>query len=441
MSEFDAQVLTPSAREQIYRRNFVYFLIDNILFNIAIGVIGSTTVIPDFVRRLTSSEILIGLAGSLFTIGFTLPQLFIARYIVRHARKKWWFVGPNIPVRFVILIFAGITLWLGRERPELVLLAFFVCYSIAAFGDGLVGVPWADLSATSLDNRWRARMFGLTTAATGVIMLLMAPWMAVVLGATGPGFPNNYAVLFGVSGALFVISIVPGLFFHELPGGKAVEKLPSFGEFLPDLGRTLRDDGPFRTFIILRMFTSFFMMAAPFYVGYATVQLGLSSEVAVPMLLAMQTIGSVGGALLYTWLGAQNNMLYIRLALGGAVLLPICALLAGVVGPLPLYIGFLVSGLATGSNLLSAYLNWVVGHATPEQLPIYVGLSNTVAAVLSLIAPFIGGTIAQEFGYRPLFVVSLVMTLAALYVTVRSLHEPGLRSTPEIAVSSGAAGG
>jgi MFS family permease len=423
MTPSDAQELSQSSRERIYRRNFVYFLADNILFTVAMGIISSTTVIPDFVRRLTDSEILIGLSGSIFTIGFTLPQLFIARHLVRHARKKWWFVGPNIPVRFVILIFAVVAMLIGKDRPELILLAFLICYSIAAVGDGLVGVPWADLTTTSLDNRWRARMLGFTAAGTGVIMLLAAPLIGVLLGDTGPGFPTNYAILFGASGVLFVLSIPLGLFFHELPGGKARETLPSFSEFLPDLGRVLRDDVPFRAFIIMRILTSLFMMAAPFYVGYATVQLGLSSQVAVPVLLAMQTIGSVAGAVIYTWLGARNNLLYIRLALVAAVLLPICALLAGVVGPLPLYLGFLVSGLAVSGNLFSSYLNWLVGYAHADQRPIYVGLSNTVSAVVSLIAPFIAGTIVQSLGYHPLFAVSLVMALGALFVTLRFIQD------------------
>ncbi len=227
--------------------------------------------------------------------------------------------------------------------------------------------------------------------------------------------------MFGAAGTLFALSIPAGMFIHELPGGKAVEKVPSLGEFLPDLGRVLRGDGPFRSFIIMRMFTSLFLMAAPFYIGYATEELGLSSEVAVPTLLAMQTTGSVAGALTYTWLGARSNMLAIRLSLVSAALPPICALLAGIVGPLPLYAGFLVSGLMT-STLLPSYLNWVVGYADPDQRPIYVGLANTVVAVVSFIAPFIGGTIAQTLGYRPLFVVSLVMALSALFVALRFLR-------------------
>jgi len=169
MVESKAQRPSLPSHEPIYRRNFIHFLADNILFSVAMGILGTTTLIPDFVRRLTDSEILIGLSGNIFTIGFTLPQLFIARHIVRHAHKKWWFVGPNIPVRFVILLFAGLIIWLGPERSGLILLAFFICYGIAAFGDGLVGVPWTDLVGSSLDNRWRARMLGLAAAISGIL--------------------------------------------------------------------------------------------------------------------------------------------------------------------------------------------------------------------------------------------------------------------------------
>ncbi|MBN1285403.1 MAG: MFS transporter [Anaerolineae bacterium] len=425
MAESDAQGLSPSFREQIYRRNFLFFLTDGILFTVAMSVIGSTTVIPDFVRRLTDSEILVGLSGSLFEISWMLPQLFIARYIIRFARKKWWFAGPNIPVRFVILIFAVITVRLGKDQPEAILLAFFICYGIAGVGDGVVAVPWADLSGTSLDARWRARVFGFQSAGTGLIMLSIAPLLAPIL--SGTEFPNNYALLFGISGMLFVLSIIPVLFVHELPGGKAVEKIPALSEFLPDLGQVLRADEPFRAILITRMLTSLFVMAGPFYIGFATVSLGLSSEVAVPTLLAMQTIGSVSGALAYAWLGAHNNLLYIRLALGGGALLPISALLAGMVGPLPLYLGFLISGLAV-SNLGISLQNWVVTYATADRRPIYVGLFNTISAVTSLAAPIIGGTIAQNLGYRPLFAVSLVMALSALFVTLRFLRNTGMVS-------------
>ncbi len=431
MTELGAETLTAPQREQVYRRNFLYFLTDGILFGVAMSIIGPTTLIPDFIRHLTNSEILIGLSSSIFDVGFTLPQLFIARYIVRSAHKKWWFIGPNIPVRFMMVIFGIVTVLLGKDRPTLILIAFLICYGIAAFGDGLVGVPWADLIGTSMDNKWRARMFGGMSAGAGIIMLCVAPVLGIILSDSGPGFPNNYALLFGFAGVLFAISILPGLFIRELPGGKAVEKIPSLGEFLPGLGHVLRTDGPFRAIIITRLLTVLFMMAGPFYIGFATVQLKLSSTVAVPTLLAMQTIGNVTGAVVYSWLGARNNLLYIRLALASAAILPITALLAAAVGPLPLYIGFFVSGVAL-SNLSFSYQNWVITYATPDQRPTYAGLFNTLSALISLASPFIAGTIAQSLGYEVLFVVAIVMVFCALFVAIRYVSSPHIVPAPSI---------
>jgi MFS family permease len=406
--------------ERVYRRNFPFFLADAILFTIAMRIIGPTTVIPDFVRRLTDSEILIGMAGNLFPVGFALPQLFVARHIVRYERKKWWFVGPNIPVRFVMLIFGALLFLVGRSQPHLVLGAFFLCYAIAALGDGLVGVPWAVLTGSSLNNTWRARVFGFSNMTTGLLMLLIAPIIGVILGPSGPGFPQNYAILFGAAGLIFALSIVPGLFFHELPSGKPAEKTPAFRDFIPELGRLVKDDAPFRSFIVMRILTSLLLMALPFYVGFATVRLGLSSEVAVPVLLAMQTVGTVSGALLYSWLGARSNLMYIRLALAGSALLPVSALAAEILGPFPLYVGFLFSGLAM-SNLNMSYLNWVVGYANDERRPTYVGLSNTITALVSLATPILAGTIVQHLGYRPLFVVVLAMGVTTLFISFRYL--------------------
>ncbi|MCA9883905.1 MAG: MFS transporter, partial [Anaerolineae bacterium] len=294
---------------------------------------------------------------------------------------------------------------------------------IAALGDGLVGVPWSDLVGTSLDSRWRARMFGLTSAITGVLMLAIAPVIALVLGENGPGFPYNYAILFGIAGIMFAVSILPVIFVKELPGGKAVDKLPPITEFLPDLGRVLKHDLPYRAMIIIRLLTALFLMAAPFYIGFATEKLGLTSDVAVPNLLAMQTAGGILGAMLYTWLGARSNARYLRMALLASAMLPASALLADSLGPFPLYFGFFMSGIGT-TNLMFGYMNWIVGYANDDERPMYVGLNNTIFAIVSMITPIIAGTVAEQSGYEALFAIALVMTLAALAMMMRYIHDP-----------------
>lgn len=411
------------SHEPVYRRNFAFFLADNVLFNLAMNIMGPTTVIPDFIRRLTASEVLIGLTPTLFDVGSTLPQLFIARYILRVQRKKWWFVIPNIPARVAMVVFAVVAVLLGKDRPEALLVAFLACYGVSAIGTGISNVPWWVMAGTSLDNRWRARVLGLTAAIVGVLMLVLSPLVGSILGDEGLAFPNNYALIFGIAGLLFTLSILPVVFVREISGGKVAEKLPSIAEFLPQLGHILRADVSFRAMIIARMLTSLFAMASPFYIGFATVRLGLTSAGVVPTLLVMQTVGGLIGALLYTWLGATHSLLYIRLGLGLAAFVPISALLALFIGPFPLYLGFLVMGMTVG-YLFASYHNWVIGYATVDLRPVYAGLFNTLGAVVALLTPFIGGTIAQFFGYEALFIVALGAVLGALFIVVRYIRDP-----------------
>jgi len=415
MTNSGAGALSPAEREAAYRRNFRLFLIDSIAFTVAMGIIGPSTVIPDFIRRLTDSEVLIGLSSSLFDIGWMLPQLFMARYLVRVERKKWWFAGPNLVVRFAIPAFAVIILLLGAERRGAILIAFLICYGIAAVGDGIVGVPWVDLVGSSLDDRRRARMFGLGNAAVGVTILGLAPLAGYILSESGPDFPNNYALLFAISGVLFVITVPIVMPIRELPGGKPVETVPPLGEYLPGLVRVLRRDAPFRAVVIARVLVALATLAAPFYIGFATEHLGLSSNEAVSRLLLMQTLGSVFGALAFSRFGEGHSLLFMEGALGFAIAQPALALIASAVGPAPLYLAFLMGGVALGCLGIS-FINWVILYATPEQRPVYAGLFNSMSAVGLLVAPLLGGALVELVSYEAAFVVALLSLVGALAV-------------------------
>ncbi len=418
MTQTSTPALSHAERDRIYRLNYYVFLADFVIFGIAINFIGATTVVPDFVRKLTGSEVLIGFSGQMFEIGWLLPQLLIARQLMRVERKKWWFIGPNIPVRLVMLAYGIIVLLVGADNRALLLALFLVFYGITALGDGLVGVPWIDLMGSSLDDRRRARLFGLGNAFVGVGVLAITPIIRAILSDSGPDFPNNYALLFIIAGTGFFITVPAMLFVKELPGGKTRPTVPPMREYLPELAHVLRRDHAFRAIVITRVFTTLFTLAGPFYVGFATEQLDLSSEDAVPTLLFMFTLGSVSASLVYSRYGDRRNMLFIRFALMMGLLTPALALVASVTGPAALYAAFLVSGVSAGTLYLS-FINWVISHATPEQRPIYSGLFNSVSAVGLLIAPLVGGLIVQNAGYEAAFAAALAMMACALFVSLR----------------------
>ncbi len=424
-----AAALSPAARERAYRRNFAVFLADFVLFTIGISLIGATTVIPDFIRRLTDVEVLIALSSQMFEILWLLPQLLIARRLVQVRHKKWWFVGPNLAARPMLVLYALLIVLAGAERPGLLLGGFLLFYGLAALGDGLVGVPWLDLVGSSLDDRRRARLFGYGNAAVGVAMLGLAPAVRLILDHDGLGFPNNYALLFALAGALMLATIPFTLFIKELPGGEPRATMPSLREYLPELGRVLRHDGPFRAMITARLLSSLYLMAAPFYIGYGTEVLGMASSVAVSHLLFMQTLGGVAGALLFSRLGERRTLRFIRIAMGVALAQVTLALTAGALGPAPLYLAFAAGGFVQGSLGIS-FMNWVIIYSTPDQRPIYSGLFNSISAVSLLSAPLIGGTLVEELGYQAVFVAALMVMAGGLWVALRYVQPPKEAAQP-----------
>ena len=93
-----------------------------------------------------------------------------------------------------------------------------------------------------------------------------------------------------------------------------------------------------------------------------------------------------------------------------------------------------MSGIGT-TNLMFGYTNWIVGYANDDERPMYVGLNNTIFAVFSMITPIIAGLVAQSAGYETLFGIALVMTLAALLMMMRYIHDP--KEEPPMVVVAG----
>ncbi len=415
--------LSAAEREPVYRRNFFVFLSDFFFFSIAMNFIGVTTVIPDFVRRLTDVEVLIALSSQMFDILWMLPQLLIARQLIRVRNKKWWFVGPNIVTRPMLVLFAVAIFLLEPDSSGIILAGFLVFYGLTALGDGVVGVPWLDLVGSSLDARRRARLFGYGNALVGVTALAIAPVIRWILSADGLPFPQNYALLFGIAGILMIATIPFTMLIKELPGGEPRATVPSVREYLPELATVLRTDRPFRAMALARVLASLYTMAGPFYIGYGTEVLGMKSSVAVSELLVMQTLGGVAGALLFSRLGERHLLRFIRLAMIAAVGQVTLALASGAIGTAPLYLAFAAGGLVLGTLGIS-FQNWVVAYATPDQRPIYSGLFNSVSAISLLGAPLIGGTLVEALGYQAVFFGALLAMASGLWVVMRRVEAP-----------------
>ena len=76
-----------SARPRTDRRTFWGLAGDMLFFGVGATFAGQTTVVPAFLARLTDSAPLIGLASTISTGAWLLPQLFAANRLLGLARN------------------------------------------------------------------------------------------------------------------------------------------------------------------------------------------------------------------------------------------------------------------------------------------------------------------------------------------------------------------
>ena len=113
-----------------YRRNFSAFLGEATLFGVGLVFASTTTVLPDFVSRLTGSAVFVGLIISLSEGAWRLPQLFFANLLTNKRRKKPWLTRAGLAGRPAYLLYA-IALGLGLSRlPTLGLALFFLLHCL-----------------------------------------------------------------------------------------------------------------------------------------------------------------------------------------------------------------------------------------------------------------------------------------------------------------------
>ncbi len=415
-----------STRPRHLRRNFILLLTDYTLFGMAISLMGNTTVVPDLVNRLTSSDVLVGLSGSLYQFAWLMPQLLFAQIINRSARRMPYMSRTVLPFRLSLGIMSAVIFFSSADNRSGILIAFLTGYAFFALGDGLVTIVWADFLGSAIPERWRGVLFGLGQTGVAFSVLGTREIIRFMLGPSGPPFPQNYGLMFGISTFIFVVAAIALTLVAEEEHPVPLEPGPPMRQYLAYLGRVLRDDRDFRRLTIVRLLLDLSMMGVPFYVIFGEHELKLRREALVGDTLLIMTIGTTIASIVMGWLSRRSgSRAVIRSSGVASILHPALALLSLTLGQPSLYLAFLTVGFVN-AVVAPGYFDWIITHAPPDRRPIYVGLANTISAV-SHLAPFLGGFILNLTSYSVLFVVSIVFAVTGL-ISTALLSEPRRRT-------------
>ena len=398
-----------------HRWNFGAFLVDYVCFGVAFAFINPSSVLPAFVGQLTDSAPVIGLVGTVFTGGWLLPQLAVARLINDKPRKKpYMLAGLSGRITFWVIALA---LAAGLARyPTAMLVLFFVCLGIFAASDGFASVAWFDIMARAIPLKQRGRLIGMGQVISGLAGMGVGALMRLILDRRP--FPNNYALLFTLAGVALVPSVIALVSIREPPPEDVSPETNSRmqGNWL----QLLFADLAFRRLMICRLLVGMMGLATSFYVVHAAGVLHLPQSVIGDFVIA-QTVAGVVASVLLGLVGGRWGPRYVaRIGSAAAVTGPLFALAAHLAGG-----GWLVQAypfvyVALGvvnSAWMLGFFNYLLEIAPEGMRPAYVGLGNTIMGVLTL-APIVGGWLLEATSYTVLFGVTAAIVAAGFLFTL-----------------------
>lgn len=410
-AETAAEPLNP-APENDYpvdsRRNVAAFTGDTAAFMVGTYFIPVTTVIVGLASMLTSDKTLIGVVGMVWSVSWFLPQLVAARMVRGKRKQKPYLMIPSLIGRNLFLLIA---VWLFVTQAVQPLLTVWVLIiSIAVFNvmDALAGVAWFDMMSRTLSARMRARVVSVGQFAGGVLGVGAAILVQQLLSPAGPAFPTNYAIIFFCTWLCMMVSLVIIAFMREIPMAESEQQHAASTQFLASLKTSLREDKTLRRVLAVRALTGIEIMAASFYLVFATEQLGVPDS-AIGIFNIAIIVGGLAGVALFGWLAARFTALsVIRSSALMQLISPTIALvfvfISAFYGQAPalaligFFLVFLMRGAIEHSLVLGA-IGYLMDSALQRNRAMYVGAINTLSGVVAL-SPVIGGMLIDAFSAR-----------------------------------------
>lgn len=397
-------------------------LLDASMFPFGMSFISVITILPLFVREITTSSLAIGLVPAINSLGVLLPPLFVANRVERLPVQRWVVFWMAALERVPLLVVAALIPWLGRSNPQTLLWLFFAMYALHNLLMGLTLPAYMNLYAKVIPINRRASMWGLGGAAGGALAVGGA-WASQQM-LSRLGFPDAYALLFLIAFLVLMVGNMGFAFVRELPLADVPAPVSSL-RYLRSAPALLRADPRFGYFVLSQAVGAGAFVAPAFYTAYAIDRFHAQpAQVAVftTVLVATNTaanlvLGPIGDRF--------GNKLVLQLAAAAGIAAPLAALQAPSVHWMYLVFAlnsFLLIGNNIGGN------NLPLEFAPRQQTATYSAISMTAVAPFRAALPMLGGVIAAG-GYAGVFALSAAAALLALLLAAWKVPDPRRTAT------------
>lgn len=400
-----------------FKRNSFANLLDTAFWYFGASFTAAYTIMPVFLTTLTDSPILIGLIPALQAIGWFLPQLFLAKYLEGINQRLPLVRRLGIFERLPFLLLAvGAFLIPGLDQ-KVALILILIIYTIKVFSSGLVALPWQELMATVIPVSHRGRYWGISLIVGRLIGLVGAFITGLILAKIA--YPNNYAIMFLIG----FIAVSISFLFLSLNVEPVIERQSSQVDpgIWIRIKKTLGKDKNFGIYLINRGFTFMSSMGMAFITVYGIQKFNLPISQSATFTAVMFASEIVGYGI---WGPLGDKEGYKRV-------IEICNFFS-IIGLFSilfirsiwgLFIVFGILSFAHSGEYISDQ-NLAMEFSSEKDRPTYIGMSKTLTGPFFLLAPIIGGSLIQFWGYNSMFLAALILSVIAFVIIKFLVKDP-----------------
>ena len=158
--------------------NYIVNVIDGAFFGFGLGFRFIFNRHPPILSSMTDSAILIGLVMAVHSLGWQLPQLFMARSVARQKRYKPMVVWLTIQERLPFIGLAIIALLLPKISVTVGIILVFTMLAWQGLGAGVTASPWQVMIHKVIPPDFLATFFGIQGAAANFLASGAPSWRA-----------------------------------------------------------------------------------------------------------------------------------------------------------------------------------------------------------------------------------------------------------------------
>ena len=250
----------------------------------------------------------------------------------------------------------------------------------------------------------RGTFFGLQSGVANLFISGSAITAGYILSSLD--YSINFAVCFFLAAFFFALSYVALAQTRELEDAEKIipeEKT----HFWDDSKKILRKDINFDWFLSVRFLSQFATMGFSFYIIYALREFNMDALTAgflTATLTIAQTIANIGMGRIGDRTGHRAMLIF------GAFAALLSAILAWNATSISwFYPIFILTGIANVS-IWTIGMAMTVDFGVEVERPLYIGLSQTLIAPATILAPLLGGWIVDTAGFIPTFTISIILS-------------------------------